>query len=198
MALTHRFLIPALWLSWLGYWLVAAHDAKATERAEARGARMVHTLPLAFAAWLLFAPALPGGVLAAQVAPYADALFWTGAALVACGLAFAIHARRFLGRNWSGIVTLKRDHELVRSGPYRWVRHPIYTGLLLALGGTAVALDEWRGLVAVPIAAYAFWRKLRVEESWMIERFGDAYRRFQAEVPMLIPNPLRRGGAQPS
>ena len=74
--------------------------------------------------------------------------YWLGLIMVAAGIAFAVWARHYLGRNWSGTVTVKQDHELIRSGPYRLVRHPIYTGLLLAILGTAVAFGEWRGLLA--------------------------------------------------
>jgi protein-S-isoprenylcysteine O-methyltransferase Ste14 len=111
--------------------------------------------------------------------------------VLAAGLAYSIWARHYLGRNWSGIVTVKQDHELVRDGPYRHVRHPIYSGILLGFVGSAIARDEWRGVLAIAIAYLALWRKLRLEERWMIERFGDAYRRFQREVPALVPNPFR-------
>jgi protein-S-isoprenylcysteine O-methyltransferase Ste14 len=118
-------------------------------------------------------------------------------ALVAAGLFFACWARHVLGRNWSGVVTLKDDHELIRTGPYRFVRHPIYTGLLLAFVGCAVARDEWRGVLAVVIAYVSLWRKSLLEERWMIDTFGDAYRRFRSEVPALIPNPFHRAAAPP-
>ena len=84
-----------------------------------------------------------------------------GAALTFAGIAFAIWARVWIAGNWSSDVTLKRDHELIVTGPYRWVRHPIYTGILVALIGTALAVGEWRGALAVVLAAGAFWRKLR-------------------------------------
>ena len=72
--------------------------------------------------------------------------------MVAAGIAFAVWARHYLGRNWSGTVTVKQDHELIRSGPYRLVRHPIYTGLLLAILGTAVALRRVARLAGLRIA----------------------------------------------
>jgi protein-S-isoprenylcysteine O-methyltransferase Ste14 len=118
--------------------------------------------------------------------------YFSGVAMLLAGLAFSVWARRWLGRNWSGIVTLKQDHELVRGGPYRFARHPIYTGILVGFAGSALARNEWRGVLAVVIGYAALWRKLKLEERWMIERFGDAYRKFQAEVPALIPNPLHR------
>jgi len=84
-------------------------------------------------------------------------------------------------------VTIKQDHELVTSGPYAFVRHPIYTGLLLAIGGSAIALGEWRGVVALVLAAAALWMKLRVEERWMREQFGAAYTAYAARVAALVP-----------
>jgi protein-S-isoprenylcysteine O-methyltransferase Ste14 len=92
-----------------------------------------------------------------------------------------------LGGNWSATVTVKESHALVRTGPYRFVRHPIYTGLLVALIGAAVARGDVQGFVADAIAFAAFWRKLRIEERWMQETFGDAYARYRVEVAALIP-----------
>ncbi len=84
-------------------------------------------------------------------------------------------------------MTLKQEHELIRSGPYRLVRHPIYTGLLLGFIGTAMARDEWRGWLAVLIAFAALWRKLRLEERWLTEQFGESYRQYRAKVAALLP-----------
>jgi protein-S-isoprenylcysteine O-methyltransferase Ste14 len=186
-------LITILWVIWGVYWLVAARGVKATQRLESATSRAAHIVPLMIAGWLLAARTLPGGLLSGNILPPGRAVYVAGAFIVAVGLAFAIWARRTLGRNWSGVVTVKQDHELVREGPYRLVRHPIYTGLLLGLIGSAIARDEWRGVLAVVIAWLALWRKLQLEERWMIEQFGDAYRRFRAEVPALVPNPFRRG-----
>ncbi|MDB5396866.1 MAG: hypothetical protein JWM91_4372 [Rhodospirillales bacterium] len=107
--------------------------------------------------------------------------------MLVAGLGFSIRARRYLGRNWSGTITLKEDHELIRTGPCGWVRHPIYTGLLLAFVGSAAALGQWRGLAAVGLAIVAFLLKIRLEERWMIEAFGDTYRLYRSEVRALIP-----------
>ena len=194
MQTIHADPIMLLWFAWLAYWAIAAIGAKPTQRVESAASRIAHTLPLAFAFWLLWARGRPDGFLAGTIVPPSRALYLAGVAVVAIGLAFAIWARHYLGRNWSGVVTLKQDHELIRGGPYRLVRHPIYTGMLLAFIGSAMARDQWRGIAAVAIAWLALWYKLRVEERWMIERFGDAYRRFRAEVPALIPNPFRIGG----
>jgi protein-S-isoprenylcysteine O-methyltransferase Ste14 len=195
---SHFPLIPALWLVWGGYWLIASFSVKATQRVESAASRAGHVIPLMVAGWLLAARTLPGGFLCGKILPPGPGVYLAGATIVAAGLAFAIWARWSLGRNWSGIVTVKQDHELIREGPYRIVRHPIYTGLLLGLIGSAIARDEWRGVLAVVIAWLALWRKLRLEERWMINEFGDAYRRFRAEVPALVPNPFRRARTGPS
>ena len=198
MEYVYALLIPLLWLSWCAYWLIAASNVKSTTREESPASRAGHIVPLVIAGMLLWLPRVPFLFFDDRIFPRSDALYFSGAALVAAGLLFCVWARRYLGRNWSGTVTLKQDHELIRSGPYRYVRHPIYTGLLLAFVGSALARDEWRGVVAVVIVYAALWRKLRLEERWMIETFGDAYRRFRQEVPALIPNPFRRTSAAKS
>ena len=107
--------------------------------------------------------------------------------MVAAGLSFAAWARVHLGKYWSGHVTLKPGHRLIRSGPYAIVRHPIYTGLLLAFIGTAVVIDEVRGVVAVILILEAHIRKLRLEERWLTGEFGSEYDLYKREVKALIP-----------
>ncbi|MGH8173075.1 MAG: methyltransferase family protein [Rhodanobacteraceae bacterium] len=187
MQSVYAWLIPALWIAWAAYWLIASRGTKSDRRQESVASRLGHILPLMLAAYLLWAHELPGDFLGGRLWPATSTAFFLGAAILALGLGIAIWARVVLGRNWSGIVTVKQDHELVRSGPYRWVRHPIYTGLLIAFAGSAVARGEWRGVVAVAIVFAGFWRKLRLEERWMVETFGDAYVRYQSEVAALIP-----------
>jgi protein-S-isoprenylcysteine O-methyltransferase Ste14 len=180
-------LIALLWLAWFVYWIVMARAVKADRRQESPASRAGHLVPLVVAGLLLWLPTLPGGFLCGQVLPPTPTLYWIGVVVVAAGLGFTVWARVELGRNWSGIVTVKQDHELIRSGPYRWVRHPIYTGLLGGFLGSAIARDEWRGVLAVVIVFLALWRKLRLEERWMEETFGDAYRRYRSEVKALLP-----------
>jgi protein-S-isoprenylcysteine O-methyltransferase Ste14 len=98
-----------------------------------------------------------------------------------------VWARFVLAGNWSDFVQVKQDHELIVEGPYRWVRHPIYTGLILMFLGTALGVGEWRGVLAVAIATIAFWHKLRLEETVMRGQFGDAYARYAERVRALIP-----------
>jgi protein-S-isoprenylcysteine O-methyltransferase Ste14 len=180
----------AVWGAWALYWWVASWGAKPTRRHESVASRLGHIVPLAVAVVLLAAPrlALPG--LDARWLPRAALWFWIGATLTAAGLLYTVWARVHLGRNWSGTVTIKHDHQLVTSGPYALTRHPIYSGLLLAFLGSALARGEWRGVLALALVAAAFWRKVRHEERWLKEEFGDAYTRYRERVAALVPKRL--------
>ncbi|HZP86958.1 MAG TPA: isoprenylcysteine carboxylmethyltransferase family protein [Burkholderiales bacterium] len=144
-------------------------------------------LPLMLAVGLLWSDRVPGAFLNERIFAWTPWQFWIGALMTAAGLLFTVWARICLGRNWSAVVTIKRQHELVETGPYSLVRHPIYTGLLVAFIGSALARGEWRGVLAVLIAWAALWRKLRLEEAWMIQRFGEPYIAYCRRVPMLVP-----------
>lgn len=183
----YSYLIGAIWALWLIYWWLASHNVKAAARRESPLSRAGHAVPLVIAALLLALPTLPAGFLSGPVFRASLISYWIGAALTVIGLGFSVWARVHLGRNWSGVVTLKEEHELVRSGPYRLVRHPIYTGLLLGFAGSALALNQWRGWLAVLIVFLALWRKLRLEERWMTEQFGEAYPEYRRKVRALIP-----------
>jgi protein-S-isoprenylcysteine O-methyltransferase Ste14 len=185
--MVYRWLFPLLWLVFIAVWIAMARSGKAVAERESVYSRLSHYLPLALAICLLSAPHVPVAVLNDRFAPLTLWLVQLGAALTFAGIAFAIWARTRLGGNWSSDVTLKRDHELIIAGPYRWVRHPIYTGILLALIGTALALGEWRGVLAVVLAAAAYWRKLQIEEAVMRRQFGETYARYAERVPALIP-----------
>jgi len=180
-------LIFWLWLGWGLYWLAAAVRNKATQRREPLLSRLAHVVPLAVGGALLAWPARRWSALSWRLWPPSPAACSIGVALVIAGLAFAIWARVHLGGNWSGTVTVKQDHELIRSGPYAYVRHPIYTGLITALLGTAVASGTVHGVIGLAIIAAAFVRKLRTEEEFMRETFPGEYQRYSAEVPALIP-----------
>ena len=104
-----------------------------------------------------------------------------------CGLFVAIWARRYLGRNWSGEITIKVEHELIRSGPYKLVRHPIYTGILIMYVGTAIVTGTWLALVGVALAVLAYVRKIRLEEANMRVAFGPAYEDYCRESQALVP-----------
>lgn len=187
MVIWYRFLFPALWLAWAVYWWLLSRNVKVSLRREPPVSRLLHIAPLMFAAVLLWVPAAPVSWLNLRIIQWAAWQFWAGAILTAVGLLFTVWARRHLGTNWSGIVTVKQNHELVTTGPYVLVRHPIYTGLLLAFAGGAMARGDLRGLLAVLVVLAALWRKLRLEEHWMREQFGDQYLAYSARVCALVP-----------
>jgi protein-S-isoprenylcysteine O-methyltransferase Ste14 len=137
---------------------------------------------------LLSIPPIPGGGFPfSRFLPPAFDGYWLGVTLIVAGLAFSVWARRHLGRNWSGTVQVKQDHQLICTGPYRFVRHPIYTGILLAFLGTAIVDGPWWGILAVVVGFGSFWRKLTLEERFMRETFGSAYEEYRARTAALIP-----------
>lgn len=191
MTLLHRNPIVTLWLLWAVYWALASISAKRAVRRESLPSLLSHAVPLTLAVWLMLVRR-PDNWLGASVLPQTGVLPVLGVFLVACGLAFSVWARTCLGRNWSGSVTIKRDHQLIRHGPYAWVRHPIYNGLLSAFLGTVLAQNQWRSVVALAIAIAALGLKWRLEETWMQETFGEAYTQYRRDVPAIIPRLRKR------
>ncbi|HYL70228.1 MAG TPA: isoprenylcysteine carboxylmethyltransferase family protein, partial [Candidatus Dormibacteraeota bacterium] len=189
----YRHLISWPWLAWLVYWLGSAVATKTTQRRESRGSRLAHVVPLLIGAALLGWPSLPWAWIELRLWPRAPLPYFAGLVLVYAGLAFAVWARMHLGRNWSGTVTVKEDHELIRSGPYALVRHPLYPGLLIAVLGTALASGTLRAALAFAIITAALLRKLRIEEAFMGATFPEECPRYRAAVPPLLPfTKLRR------
>jgi protein-S-isoprenylcysteine O-methyltransferase Ste14 len=179
--------VVVAWLAFALVWLIAAFSAKITVRRQSAGSRMREVLPL-FAAFLLLR-SNPGLMrwLAARFVPHTFEWEICGVAVTMAGLGIALWARFYLGANWSATVTVKQDHELIRSGPYSVVRHPIYSGLLLAMLGTAIYVGEIRGLFAVALATWAWKMKSRVEEAFMESEFGEQYVVYRRDVKALVP-----------
>jgi protein-S-isoprenylcysteine O-methyltransferase Ste14 len=187
MPLVYDYLFPAIWLAWVTYWMAMSRNVKAAERRESMPSRVARAVLLVGAVALLWLPRVPLPLLGDRFLPLSALGFWIGAGITVAGLLFAVWARRHLGRNWSAAVTVKESHELVTSGPYALARHPIYTGILLAFVGSAVARGEWRGVLAVAMVFIGFWFKLRLEESWMRAQFGAAYEAYARRVAALVP-----------
>lgn len=178
--------IKLCWAVFGLYWLVSAFKRKATKKRETYFQRLRYTLPLVLA-FLLFRPEAHYMWLGARFVPAAPGSEWLGLAITAAGVAFAIWARWHLGTNWSGVVTLKEGHELIRTGPYRTIRHPIYTGILLAIFGTLVTIGEVRGLIGLGVVWLSFYLKARREESFLTEEFGAAFAEHQRHTGMFLP-----------
>ena len=179
-------LIPCSWGALTLVWLAGAMRTKTTERSTDSAARSLSFAALLFGFFLTISYWFPRE-LTARPLPLSPGMAETGVALTILGCAFAIWARLALGANWSGRPTVKTGHELIVSGPYALARHPIYTGILLAAIGTALADLQWRRLIGVAIIAAAMVMKIRQEERLMMETFPDAYPRYRRSVKALIP-----------
>jgi protein-S-isoprenylcysteine O-methyltransferase Ste14 len=177
----------ALWVLFGLYWVISALSSKKTKRRETWPQRLAYILPLVAASVLLSRPEAHRGWLGARTFPFVPSLEWTGVGIVGAGIGLCFWARWHLGSNWSGTVTLKEGHELIRSGPYRAIRHPIYTGILLALLGTAVQIGQVRGFIAVLVAGLSFYFKARREESFLAEEFGDRFIAHAQHTGMFLP-----------
>lgn len=179
--------ISFLWTIFVLYWLVGAFRVKQAQRTESEGARFATVAVLGVAAILIFSRGLNLGVLNRRFVSQNLYLDTAAVLMVAAGIALAIWARRHIGEFWSARVTLKQDHQLIQSGPYARVRHPIYSGLLLAMLGTALFVGEWRALVGVALVFVAHWLKARREEALLAGQFGTAYEEYRRRTGSLVP-----------
>jgi protein-S-isoprenylcysteine O-methyltransferase Ste14 len=168
-------------------WMAMAFTNKQSVRRMPYGALLLHGLALWLCFCLIFTQYFRVGFLRARFVPADEGVRWLGCATTLGGLAFIVWARFRLGTNWSGTVQVKEGHTLVRSGPYALVRHPIYTGLSLALVGTAVIYGEVRCLLGAVLAFFEWKRKSLMEERFMIEEFGQQYLEYRRDVKGLIP-----------
>jgi protein-S-isoprenylcysteine O-methyltransferase Ste14 len=169
------------------YWLLGALRSKPAARRERLRSQAAHLAIITAACVLLFSSSSRVGVLGSRLLPEYNWLGWAGLGITVAGCAFAVWARVLLGTNWSALVSVKQNHEFIRTGPYAVVRHPIYAGFLLGFLGTALALGEVRGLLALGLALVGWFTKSRAEERFLVEHFGDAYVRYRREVKQLIP-----------
>ncbi len=180
-----------LWFPFTVYWLLAARNTRQV-RVRGRSRPLRGALYVVGAALIFLTPSL--GPLDDRFVPALVEVGAAGWVITALGMLFAVWARVTLGRNWSASVVLKHGQELISTGPYALVRHPIYTGLLVALTGTALYNGRWRALLGLACFAISFWLKARSEEDLLEGEFGDQYRSYRARTPMLIPS-LRLGAA---
>lgn len=182
-----HLVIASSWLTFLVIWLVGAFTTKQSVKKYAGPGRVIQIVLMLAAYILLFDSQTAVGFLDWGFVSRSPAATWTGLALTIGGLAFAVWARIFIGRNWSSAITVKENHQLVRTGPYAIVRHPIYAGLLMAMLGTAIVISEVRGLVAVALAGISFHMKSAVEEQFMTDQFGTEYGEYKRRVKTVVP-----------
>ena len=177
-----------IWIVFIVFWVLAAFVQKRNARRQTFGSRAIQVSIILLVLMPFFVESRHVGLLYRHLYPNLLAVQYFGVLLLLLGFGFAVWARFVLGRNWSGMVTVKEDHTLITRGPYAWVRHPIYTGILLALLGTGITLGTILNLMEVPVVAFAFWLKLRTEEKFMFETFGEQYTAYRQHVKALIPH----------
>ena len=180
-------IIRGCWFVFAAIWVIGALSTKRTVYQETHARRLRYWLLLVIAYFLLLYGRRLAYPLNLGIVPHVAPTAWAAAVLCVIGLAFAFWARVTLGRNWSGVVTLKEGHELVEGGPYRFVRHPIYTGILTMFFATALALGHLAGFAAALLVLASFWIKLRDEEQLMLQQFPERYAAYRRRAKRIIP-----------
>lgn len=173
-----------LWCAFSLYWSYASKDSKPADSSESRWSRALHVIWVNAAFLILLLP-VPG--LTRRFLPASPWLIYSGLAIQAAFTLLAIWGLRHLGSNWSGEVRIASGHQLVTSGPYRFVRHPIYTAVLGMYVGTILVSGEIHALVAIVVVILAYWRKIRMEERALRETFGDAFQEYRRGTWAWVP-----------
>lgn len=179
--------ISVIWIVFGTVWLIASLRTKRTRQRAPLGSRLRYVAPLLTGSYLLFMKNIRVGWARAHVAPANPVIEIVALCLTVLGIGLAIWARFYIGSNWSSAVTVKVEHELIRTGPYAWVRHPIYAGLLVALLGTALEQNRWTSLLALALFWLGFWIKSRMEEEFMRQTFGAEYVEYCRSTGALTP-----------
>jgi protein-S-isoprenylcysteine O-methyltransferase Ste14 len=180
-------IISACWGVFLVVWLLAAIFSKRAVYRESGAQRLRYMLPIAIGCYLLFRGYRLPYPLSVRIIPHTDAVLVVSSILCICGVTFCFWARAVLGRNWSGSVTVKENHELIVRGPYRLVRHPIYTGLLTMVMATAIQQGHIGGILGLILIFVSLWIKSSHEEEVMRKQFPEQYPAYRQRVKRIIP-----------
>lgn len=179
-----RWAFPVLWAAWVIYWFVRARGNKPTAHRLNLIWRWA-TFILLVALWSVMR--LFPEYFDRRLLPFSWTRTYFSLLLTFLGLAFTVWARRALGANWSANPTIKVGHELIQTGPYRWVRHPIYTGLLLAIFASFLSEAKVSQACIFVCLAVLLIVKLRIEEGLMLRQFPDAYPEYRRRTNALVP-----------
>ncbi|MBV8415403.1 MAG: isoprenylcysteine carboxylmethyltransferase family protein [Verrucomicrobia bacterium] len=183
-----RGIIGILWVAWVAYWLVAARHTLTNQRTESLLTGASYRILLVLGIILLAYPGYRLGPTNPLLWPQSAITVAIGMGLTIIGLSIAVWARRHLGKYWSGRITLKVDHHVIQTGPYAFVRHPIYSGILLALLGTVISIGTVRSCIAIAFMFASFVVKLKIEERWLRAHLGAEYEEYRRRVKALIPS----------
>lgn len=179
-------IIMGLWIAFGLSWIAAFLWSGKTEKRIGLGKELAYRAVLIVGGIIFFIPAHGYEGPLRLWYPTRD-MFWTVVALILLGFAFAWWARIWLGALWSGQVTKKENHRVIDTGPYRIVRHPIYTGILLAIYATAAIKGTVLGIVGALLITLGLWMKARLEEGWLRHELGAPYETYRRRVAMLMP-----------
>jgi len=183
----YDYLFLVTWISYFVYWRLMAKDVKSSVRTESPLSRLIRAISIILAFLLLWIPKFPISLLTIRFLPDGNLFFWIGFIVTSGGLYFSVWARKHLGKNWSQAVTIKDDHQLITDGPYALVRHPIYTGLIVGFIGSSIALGELRGLISDFLVFGVLLYKLRLEDKWLLDQFGESYKIYSQKIDAIIP-----------
>src|SRR5215471_3875793 len=175
-------IIGISWFAMFLVWVVTGINLKDTARSRSEGSSRIAVYIVWAGWWLLFTRGFRIDPLSRQVLERSTSTAYVGLAITETGLAFAILARLYIGKNWSALIQVKEGHELIQSGPYAVVRHPIYSGLMFATLGTAIAYGELSGFLGFVMVVVAWGYKSRLEEEAMKEQFGAQYKQYRSHV----------------
>jgi protein-S-isoprenylcysteine O-methyltransferase Ste14 len=176
-----------MWIAFGVYWLIAARRVKAARTTESPLYRVFRLLLLVITFTLLFAEWTAVGFLGRHFFSQTQLLAYIGFASALAGMAIAVWARMSLGHYWSDKIVLKVDHQLVRSGPYARMRHPIYSGVLLGVAGSALVVDEWRGVLAFLLLLTNYLIKAKREDKVLAEAFAEDFEEHKKCAGFLLP-----------
>jgi len=183
---TFLILVVLAWVVFWAYWLISALRTRSPmKRQQSRGFWILFVLFWGFC--VIYSVGFTPGFLVQKVIPDDLIIGLTCTIITLLGLGFAIWARVNLGKYWSSMPAIRVDHKLIRTGPYNIVRHPIYTGILFAVAGTAIMVGEPLGIIAFFLILAAYLWKIWMEEKYLQEEFGEDYAKYKKEVPALIP-----------
>jgi protein-S-isoprenylcysteine O-methyltransferase Ste14 len=180
-------LLEYVWAVFGLYWIAVARGGKATQTGEMPLYRLLRLAILVITFTLLFWERTAIGFLARRFMPQLPAIAYAGFLATLAGLTTAVWARIHLGQYWSDKVVLKVDHQLIRTGPYAYMRHPIYSGVLLGVAGTALVLGQWRGLLAFLLLLTNYWVKAEREERILSARFEQEFYDHEQRAGFLFP-----------
>jgi protein-S-isoprenylcysteine O-methyltransferase Ste14 len=186
MATISDSIILGCWIIFLAYWFISALAVKRTAERQSLLSTLAHRIPIGLGWFLLAYQGLPPPMNLGLM-PRTHWARVIGVVVCVFGLYLTIWARQTLAGNWSSDVTFKQGHELVKTGPYWFVRHPIYTGLLVMCLGSAIDIGRLRCFLGLVVVGIGFCIKLQQEERLLLRHFPDEYPNYQKRVKALVP-----------